>query len=101
MSANKQGGISLAQPDTGQASDQAVRRRDRLALVTYWAEAGLASAAAGAWTSTAFSGRSRILAWTGTTTFLVAMAIWLTGPAVTFLSRCYGTGRAGRRPNDS
>jgi hypothetical protein len=101
VSANKQGGISLAPPDTGQASGQAERRRDRLALVTYWAEAGIASTAAGAWASTAFSGRSRILACAGITTFLVAIAIGLTGPAVSFLSRCYGTGRAARRPSDN
>jgi hypothetical protein len=91
----------LISPDATGPVDKAERRRGRLALVTYWAEAGIASTAAGAWASTALSGRVRILVWAGITTLLAAVAILFAGPAVGFLSRCYRVGQARRQSNRS
>ena len=76
MSANKHPGVCLTSPDATEPGGRADRRRDRLALVTYWAEAGIASTAVGAWASTEFSGRVRILVWAGITAVLAAVAIW-------------------------
>ena len=98
MSVNKHPAVSLTSPDATEPNGKADRRRDRLALVTYWAEAGIASTAIGAWASTELSGRVRILVWAGITTVLAAVAIWFADPAVGFLSRCYRTSRAGRQP---
>jgi hypothetical protein len=72
------------------------RRRDQLALFTYWAEAGVVATAVGAWASLAFAGRVRILVWTGITAALAAAAVVCAEPAVRFLSRCYRMSRADR-----
>ena len=101
MSANKQSGVSLTTPDTDVRTDRSGRRHDGLALVTYWAEAGIASTAAGAWASTALSGRLRILVWVGVTTVLAVAAIWFAEPVIGLLSRGYRAGRSRRPPNGS
>lgn len=96
---NKQSGVSLTTPDTD--VDQPGRRHGGLTLVTYWAEAGIASTAAGAWASTALSGRLRILVWVGVTTLLAAAAIWFAEPVIGLLGRGYRAGRTRRPPDGS
>jgi hypothetical protein len=101
VSANRPSGIILTSPDANRQLEHSERRRDRLALFTYWAEAGVVSTVVGAWASVAFSGRVRILVWTGITAALAAAAIVLAEPAIRFLSRCYRMSRVGHRDNGS
>lgn len=100
VSANRPPGIFLISPDAVRSAERAARR-DRLGLVTYWAEAGIASTAAGAWASAVFSGRARFLVWMGVSATLAAIAILFAGPAVSFLGRCYRMGRDSNRPDGS
>src|SRR5690349_11978513 len=98
MDADKRSGVSLASPDpdSDRRAVLAHRRRDGLALVTYWVEAGVASTAAGAWASTTVPGRFRILVWVGVTAVLTAVALWGAEPAIAFLSRHFRAARDHR-----
>lgn len=97
MNANKSG-VPLASSNGVQRPSRAERRRDGLVLVTYWLEAGAVSTAAGAWASTAVSGRWRIIAWAGVTTALAVAAIVVAGPVVAFISHHFVAARP-RRPD--
>lgn len=101
VSTNRPPGIFLVPPEAARLPGRAERRRDQIARVTYWAEAGVASTAVGAWASVAFSGHGRILVWMGITTALAAIAILFARPAISFLSHCYRMGRGGGRPGGS
>jgi hypothetical protein len=98
VDANKPSGGCLTSPDVDPLVARAERRRNGLALVTYWVDAGVVSTAAGAWTSTAFSGRLRILVWVGVTALLTTVAIWAAESATAFLSRLFLM--AGARRSD-
>jgi len=88
---------SVTEPGVMPYPPRVSRSRERLAMVTYWIEAGVVSAAAGAWAATALSGHLRILLWAGVTTALAVTAILVAEPAIALLARCYQT-PLSRRP---
>jgi hypothetical protein len=98
MNADTPSGVSFASPDSDRRAALAQRRRNGLALVTYWVEAGVASTAAGAWASAAVPGRWRVPVWAGVTTVLAAAALWVAEPAIALLSRYFRA--AGARRSD-
>jgi hypothetical protein len=68
-------------------------------MVTYWIETGVVSTAAGAWATTALSGRVRILVWAAVTAALTVAAIFAAEPVIALLSRCYRATQIRRPPS--
>jgi hypothetical protein len=73
-------------------TDPPPSRRHALPLVAYGLGAGIVTTAGGLWASSGLSGTLQIMVWIGVTAVLAIGAVWLAGPAVSFLSHRHRSG---------